>query len=65
MTNRIVRPTYDGGHYRVRAERYARAALHEPHPAVRSALLVLAEVCREASDDHRLSGASSDVVWKD
>jgi hypothetical protein len=63
MTKRIV-PTYDGGHYRTRAERYARAAAHEPDPAVRSALEATAKACLERA----ARGAdvpSPDVAWKD
>ena len=63
--NRIVQPTYDGGHYRARAERYARAAQHEPHPQVRSALLMLAEVCRKAAETPAHPAPALDVVWKD
>lgn len=43
---RTVYPTYDRDHYRARAEYYARAAEHEPDPAIRDALLLVERECR-------------------
>jgi hypothetical protein len=42
---RTVYPTYDRDHYLARARHYARAAEHEPDPAVREALLAVEREC--------------------
>ena len=60
----VVHPTYDGEHYRLRAERYRRAASLEPDPGVRSALEAVAEACRikaAAVPEAQIL----DVDWKD
>jgi hypothetical protein len=61
---RRIEPTYDGGHYRARAERYARAATHEPDPAVKAALEATAKACR-ARAERDLDEPSVDVAWKE
>jgi hypothetical protein len=61
---RRIEPTYDGGHYRARAERYARAATHEPDRAVKAALEATARACR-ARADRDSEEPSLDVEWKD
>jgi hypothetical protein len=46
----VVRPTYDGHHYRTRADYYTRVAEHEPDPVIRSALQAIARECREKAE---------------